>query len=39
MKEKDWNGNKKTTFVTLGASNHSEKERITIPEITIVKMG
>ena len=27
MKEKDWNGNKKTTFVTLGASNHSEKER------------
>ena len=27
MKEKDWNGNKKTTFVTLGASNHSKKER------------
>lgn len=24
---KDWIGNKKTTFVTLGASNHSEKPR------------
>ena len=24
---KDWIGNKKTTFVTLGASNHSEKDR------------
>lgn len=24
---KDWTGNKKTTFVTLGASNHSEKDR------------
>ena len=24
---KDWTGNKKTTFVTLGASNHSELER------------
>ena len=24
---KDWIGNKKTTFVTLGASNHSNKER------------
>ena len=24
---KDWIGNKKTTFVTLGASNHSDKER------------
>lgn len=24
---KDWTGNKKTTFVTLGASNHSEHER------------
>ncbi len=24
---KDWTGNKKTTFVQLGASNHSEKER------------
>lgn len=24
---KDWTGNSKTTFVTLGASNHSEKER------------
>ena len=24
---KDWTGNKKTTFVTLGASNHSDKER------------
>lgn len=25
--EKDWKGNKKSTFVMLGASNHSEKER------------
>lgn len=25
--EKDWTGNKKTTFVTLGASNHSDKDR------------
>ncbi len=24
---KDWIGNKKSTFVQLGASNHSEKER------------
>lgn len=24
---KDWTGNKKTTFATLGASNHSEHER------------
>lgn len=24
---KDWTGNKKTTFVTLGASNHSEGQR------------
>ena len=24
---KDWIGNKKSTFVTLGASNHTEKER------------
>ena len=24
---KDWTGNKKSTFVTLGASNHSDKER------------
>lgn len=24
---KDWTGNKKTTFVTLGASNHSASER------------
>lgn len=24
---KDWTGNKKTTFVQLGASNHTEKER------------
>lgn len=24
---KDWTGNKKTTFVQLGASNHSENER------------
>ena len=27
MNNKDWNGNKKSTFVTLGASNHSDKER------------
>lgn len=27
MKEKDWKGNKMTTFVQLGASNHSEGER------------
>lgn len=27
MKDKDWTGNKKTTFVQLGASNHSDKER------------
>jgi len=26
---KDWTGNKKSTFVTLGASNHSEGERET----------
>lgn len=26
---KDWTGNKKTTFLTLGASNHSEEERET----------
>lgn len=26
-KNKDWNGNSKTTFVMLGASNHTEKER------------
>lgn len=25
--EKDWIGNKKTTFVTLGASNHTDHER------------
>lgn len=24
---KDWIGNKKSTFVMLGSSNHSEKER------------
>lgn len=24
---KDWIGNKKSTFVTLGASNHTDKER------------
>lgn len=27
MEIKDWTGNKKTTFITLGASNHSEKPR------------
>lgn len=25
--QKDWTGNKKSTFVTLGASNHTDKER------------
>ena len=24
---KDWTGNSKTTFVTLGASSHSESDR------------
>ena len=24
---KDWTGNNKTTFITLGASNHSDKDR------------
>ncbi len=24
---KDWTGNRKTTFVTLGASNHSNHDR------------
>lgn len=27
MIDKDWTGNKKTTFVMLGSSNHSEKPR------------
>ena len=27
MINKDWIGNQKSTFVMLGASNHSEKER------------
>ena len=27
MSEKDWTGNKATTFVQLGASNHSEGDR------------
>lgn len=27
MSSKDWTGNKKSTFVTLGASNHTDKER------------
>ncbi len=25
--ERDWVGNKKSTFVTLGASNHAERPR------------
>lgn len=25
--EKDWTGNKKSTFVQLGASNHTDKQR------------
>lgn len=24
---KDWNGNSKSTFITIGASNHTDKER------------
>lgn len=24
---KDWNGNGKSTFITIGASNHTDKER------------
>ena len=24
---KDWTGNQKSTFITLGASNHTDKER------------
>ena len=27
--EKDWIGNGKSIFTTLGASNHTEKERLT----------
>lgn len=27
MNDKDWTGNKKSTFVTLGASNHSDNDR------------
>ena len=27
MQVKDWTGNSKSTFVTLGASNHSETNR------------
>lgn len=27
MENKDWTGNSKTTFVTIGASNHAEGER------------
>lgn len=27
MRENDWNGNEKSTFVMLGASNHSDKDR------------
>ena len=26
---KDWVGNKKSTYITLGASNHTDKERQT----------
>lgn len=25
--QKDWTGNKKSTYITLGASNHTDKER------------
>ena len=27
MSNKDWTGNKNSIFKTLGASNHTEKER------------
>lgn len=27
MSSKDWTGNQNSTFVTLGASNHTDKER------------
>lgn len=27
MKYKDWTGNKNSVFKTLGASNHTDKER------------
>lgn len=27
MKDKDWGGNKRTTFASIGASNHAEHER------------
>lgn len=27
MNNKDWSGNKKSTYITLGASNHTDKER------------
>ena len=32
---KDWTGNKTTTFVQLGASSHSEKEREQNEEVLI----
>ena len=28
-KEKDWTGNSKSVYTTLGASNHTEDERAT----------
>jgi hypothetical protein len=39
---KDWSGNSKSTFITIGASNHTDKEReehdfySTSPEATAV---
>ena len=27
MNNKDWKGNSKSTYITLGASNHTDKER------------
>lgn len=29
---KDWSGNDKSTFITIGASNHTDKEREEILE-------
>ena len=42
---KDWTGNKKTTFTTLGASNHTDHERAehdyyaTEPKAVVATLG